>query len=82
MPPAIMVNDVLYYMSAGKALSIEVDESGYLGEITSVVSISGLPTENNQANIPFEGAPYIKYQEGLALLMDDEWRLFEVRDNN
>jgi len=77
-PPSIMVNDVLYY-STGEKISIEIDESEFLGRISSVVDISKQPSSNDQANIPYEDAPYAEYQEGIVVLMDDVWILFEAR---
>ena len=74
-PPSIMVNN-----TTGIAKSIEIDEAEYLGRISSVVNISQLPTENGQANIPFENAPYVKHEECIVVLMGEEWILFEVRD--
>ncbi len=78
-PPSIMVNNTLYF-STGIAKSIEIDEAEYLGRISSVVNISQLPTENGQANIPFENAPYAEHEECLVVLMGKEWILFETRD--
>lgn len=78
--PSFMVDDVLYY-STGLKVSISVAESDYLGKITSVVSITEKPTKNGQANIPYEDAPYVKYQDGLALLMDKDWIYFKVWEN-
>ena len=78
-PPAIMVDDILYY-STGEEIPVEIDESEFLGRIISTVSISQMPTENGQANIPFEDAPYAKYEDGIVLLMDEKWTLFETRD--
>lgn len=77
-PPAIMVNSTIYY-STGKEIVIEIDESEFLGHISSVISIAKLPSEDGQANIPYEGAPYAKYQEGIVVLMDDVWIFFEAR---
>ena len=73
-----MVDQIIYY-STGRAIRLDVSEDAYLGKITSVVGISELPTKNNQANIPYDGAPYARYLEGLAVLMDEEWIFFETR---
>lgn len=80
MPPSMMVDGILYF-STGTQMSIEVEETEYLGKIISVVDITELPTEHGQANIPFYDAPYIKCHEseGFALLMDGKWILFEAR---
>lgn len=78
-PPAIMINDTLYY-STGTHISVDIDESEFIDRITSTVSISQMPTENGQANIPFENSPYAKYENGIILLMDNQWILFEERN--
>jgi hypothetical protein len=78
-PPAIMVDEILYY-STGKEIPVEITESDFYGKITSTISISQVPSENSQANIPFEDAPYAKYGDGIIVLMDEEWTLFEARD--
>lgn len=82
-PPAFMLDDILYY-STGREVSIEVDEADYLGRTISI-DISEFPSKNGQANILFESAPYVKYQEGIVILFDtdldgtDEWTLYETR---
>ena len=80
MPPAIMVDDVLYRVSETTrgALKIEVSEDEYLGFTTSVVPASEIPRENGQANAIAVGSPYIKYEDGIAVLWyDNKWHLFE-----
>jgi len=77
-PPAIMVEDILYY-STGKEIPVKIDESAFLGRIASIVSISQMPTENGQANIPYADAPYSKYEDGIVVLMNEKWILFEAR---
>ena len=79
LSPAILVDDALYY-STGKAITVEIEKSDFLGRITSPCLISQLPTQDGQANIPFEGAPYATYEDGIVVLMDEEWTLFESRD--
>ena len=83
-PPAFMLNDILYY-STGREIYIEVDEADYLGRTISS-SLSELPSKNGEANLVFDGAPYVKYKEGYAILMDtdldgtDEWIRYEARE--
>ncbi len=79
--PSVMVEDALYY-TTGMKIEIEIDESEYIGEITSVVSLAQWPEEDGQANIPYEGAPYARYEGGIVLLMQGDWILFEKRDKN
>lgn len=77
--PAIMVGGTIYY-STGKEMPVEIDDSAILGKVTSTVNIDKIPTENGQTNIPFLNAPYAEYEDGLVLLMDEEWVFFETRD--
>lgn len=74
--PSFMVDGVLYY-TTGTRVIIEADENDHLGTITSVVSIDRWPTANDQANIPYEGSPYVAYEDGMALWMEDQWIYFE-----
>jgi hypothetical protein len=78
--PAIMVDDILYYLT-GELISVEISKSDYYGQIVYVESHKGLPTKNGQANFPLEGAPYAKYQDGIVVLMNDGWELFEIRED-
>ena len=81
LPPSIMVDDVLYYL-AGYTVAIDVKEDEYLGLITSTVSLSFMPSKNGQSNYAPKGAPYVKYEDGMAVFMDDSWIYFEARNNN
>ena len=65
------------YRTSGKQLPGEVDESAILGYIQSVVHGGRLPEEEGQANFPCEGAPYAMVSDGLVVLVDNEWTLFE-----
>lgn len=78
--PVIMVDDNLYYI-AGSRISVEIDENDYYGKIISVVANDEVPTINGQANFPLEGAPYVKYQDGIAVLTDEEWHIFRMQDD-
>jgi hypothetical protein len=80
LPPSIMVDDVLYYL-AGNTITIDIEEDEYLGIVTSKVGLSFFPSKNGQSNFAPEGTPYIKYEDGLAVFMDDRWVFFEARNN-
>lgn len=81
-PPTIMVEGVLY-VSTGKMLPAEVDESAILGTVESVVSGSGFPTEDGQANFPCEDAKYARISdgthEGVVVMVENEWIYFEEK---
>lgn len=79
-PPAIMAEGVLY-ISTGKKLPVEMDESAILGMVDSIVNGTELPQQNGQANFPCEGADYAFISdgthEGLVVMVDNEWVYFE-----
>ncbi|MCL2079912.1 MAG: hypothetical protein FWH17_08760 [Oscillospiraceae bacterium] len=80
MPPAIMVNDILYRISEnpeGRNLNIEVDKADYLGMVTSSIPLSEMPTENGQSNCVQAGTPYIEHGNGIGLFMAENWVLFK-----
>ena len=77
--PTVMVDDVLYSI-ADREVFVNAEDSEILGRITSTVPVSELPTENGQANIPFQDAPYARFKNGVVLLMDGKWTFFEPRD--
>ena len=77
-PPSFLVDGVLY-CSTGVEVDIDEDKSERLGEITSVGDAFKKPTQNGQANIAVKDAPYVKHQDGIALLWDGKWILFEAR---
>lgn len=63
--PSLMAEDTLYY-TTGIEIKIKINESEYIGEITSVVSLTQWPEENGQANIPYEGAPMPDMRKELS----------------
>ncbi len=72
--PAVMVDGVLYW-STGRAVSDEVDEGAAQG-VTSYTS--ALPEADGQSNFSQDlSAKYAWTQEGLAVLMDGGWVLFD-----
>ncbi len=72
--PAVMVDGVLYW-STGRAVSGEVDEGAARG-VTSYTS--ALPEADGQSNFSQDlSAKYTWTQEGLAVLMDGGWVLFD-----
>ncbi|MBQ6236138.1 MAG: right-handed parallel beta-helix repeat-containing protein [Clostridia bacterium] len=77
--PAIRVNGEMYVITEFETVA-EPDESEIIGYITSVVPISEWPTEDGQANFCEVGTPYAVTQDGLFVLYDNEWRLFEAEE--
>lgn len=80
LSPAIMIDGVVYY-SLGKELDAAPLEKSYSGHVTSVVSVKDLPTQNGEANVPCLDAPYVIVGEGVAVLFNEKWILFEQLDN-
>ena len=77
MVPSIMYEGSLY-RTTGKAIPAEVDESAIVGEISSVVPLSQLPTEDGEANFGQIGDPFAITSDGLLVIMNHEWVLFEL----
>ena len=78
--PSIMVNDT-YYFITGKSANVEFDENDYLGVVTSSVPLSEIPTKNEQSNFVMEGTPYAEYDDGIVVLIDGKWIIFELWDD-
>lgn len=80
--PNAMVPSIMYegnrYRTTGKAIPAEVDESAIVGEISSVVPLSQLPTKDGEANFGQIGDPYAITSDGLLVIMNHEWVLFEL----
>ena len=77
MVPSIMHEGSLY-RTTGKAIPAEVDESAIVGEISSVVPLSQLPSKDGEANFGQIGDPYAITSDGLLVIMNHEWVLFEL----
>ncbi|MBR6951656.1 MAG: hypothetical protein IKH56_08015 [Oscillospiraceae bacterium] len=77
--PMILVDGVIF-MDTGKALAVEVDPSAVLGEITSSVAGDKRPTEDGQSNFECVGSQYAYFEDGLVVLIHNEWWLFERED--
>lgn len=74
--PAIMYEGELY-RSTGKEMPGEVDESAIVGRIGSVIPLSQLPANDREANFGQIGDPYAVTRDGLVVIVDHEWVLFE-----
>lgn len=79
MVPSIMYEGILY-RTTGKSIPAEVDESAIVGEIGSVVPLSQLPTKDGEANFGEIGDPYAITSDGLLVIMNHEWVIFETYD--
>ncbi|MFN7249731.1 MAG: hypothetical protein ACK4M9_02980 [Anaerobacillus sp.] len=75
--PMIMVNDKIY-MDTGEEISVEIDVSAILGVITSSVKSTEIPTQHGESNFGNEGAQYAFFDDGLVVLLNNEWVFFEV----
>ena len=76
MVPSIMYEGSLY-RTTGKVIPAEVDESAIVGELSSVVPLSQLPTKDGEANFGQIGDPYAITSDGLLVIMGHEWVKFE-----
>ena len=78
--PSILVNDT-YYFITGRSVDVNIDENDYLGVVTSEVPLSEIPTKNEQSNFVKEGTPYADYEDGIVVLIDGKWIIFELWDD-
>ena len=72
--PAVMVEGQVYCTTG------EVDESALLGKVSSVVPLSQWPEKEGEANFGETGAPYARTEDGLVVLVDQEWTLFTPKE--
>lgn len=79
-PPSIMIDGVRYRLSDKGAVPGEVDPTAIQGEITSVVPLNQLPEEHGQANFGSAGDRYAFTSDGLAVMFNNEWTLFEAEE--
>lgn len=79
--PAIVYNNQIY-TNTGEELPIEVEESEIVGRITSTVSGCEWPSIEGQANFDALDTPYAMIEEGLVVLFNHEWTLFELHSNS
>ena len=81
--PDVLVPAIFYagtvYCTTDKQLPGEVAESAIVGEVTSVVPLNQWPEKEGEANFGQPGAPYALTAEGLVVLVENEWTLFEDR---
>ena len=82
--PNAMVPSIIYqgslYRTTGKQIPAEVDESAFVGEISSVVPLNQLPTKEGEANFGEIGDQYAITSDGLLVKMNNEWTLFELSE--
>ena len=75
--PSIVYQGNLY-RTTGKQIPAEVDETAIVGNISSVVPLSQFPTNEGEANFGQVGDPYALTADGLVVLFNNEWTLFEL----
>ena len=75
--PSIMYEGALY-RTTGKQIPAEVDESAIVGYINSVVPLSQFPSDEGEANFGQVGDPYAITRDGLLVIVNNEWTLFEL----
>lgn len=80
--PNAMVPSIIHegklYRTTGKEIPAEVDKSAIVGQISSVVPLTQLPTKEGEANFGEIGDPYAQTVDGLLVLLGTEWVLFTL----
>ncbi len=83
-PYALMHDGVTYYYTGEKIFGdVVYTESDILGKVTSTVTETKMPAVDCQANIDILDSIFIKHAlsgDGLLVLIDGEWIVFEMRD--
>ena len=79
--PMVMVCGEIF-LDTGKELAVEIDPSEVLGEITSSVTQDRSPTKDGQSNFGCVGSQFAYYEDGLVVLINNEWYLFERDDSS
>lgn len=64
-----------------EAINQSFNEDEIRGTITSPTTLSTMPTENDQANVFYQDAPYTSFDDGLTVYMNEQWICFETRNN-
>lgn len=77
-PYSVMIDDSIYYSTGTQPDNIK--DVKIIGKIISVIPENQMPSKNEEANIGTVDAPYGKYDDGIVVLINDEWILFEPRD--
>lgn len=75
MPSSVMIDGRLY-QTTGKQMPGEADPS-VIEEISEIIPSSQLPGEDGQSNFGEAGVKYAFTEDGLVVLLGNEWTLFE-----
>ncbi len=78
LTPMIVVDNIVYYWT-GEELTETPSEKEYSGYIESIVPENRRPTKNNEANLPCLNAPYVDLDDGVALLYNHKWYIFQSK---
>ncbi|WP_312833219.1 hypothetical protein [Sedimentibacter saalensis] len=78
--PMIMVEEYIY-LDTGEKMPVEIDDMAILGNITSEVAGSEIPTQNGQSNFGCVGSEYAYFDDGIAVMINNEWQYFKRETN-
>ena len=85
-PYALLYDGVMYYYTGEYIFEdVEYSEDDILGSVTSTIPETRMPSIDGQANIDIEGSIFMKHElagDGLLVLIDNKWEIFERRDNS
>lgn len=73
--PMIMVEEYLY-LDAGEKIPVEIDDMAIIGNITSEVAGSEIPTQNGQSNFGCVGSEYAYFDDGIVVMINNKWQYF------
>ena len=70
-----MINlEGILYLDTGTAMPVEIEPERIIGKLHT--QVTGRPANNGQGNFDCEGCAYARIEEGIAVLIDNEWYLF------
>lgn len=76
MRPAIMLDGSLYY-TTGRTIDKKKLDLNSVSQVKSVVAGTKYPEKNEEINLPFEDAKYVRVGDDVAVEIDGAWILFK-----
>lgn len=76
MRPAIMLDGSLYY-TTGRTIDKKKLDLNSVSQVKSVVAGTKYPEKNEEINLPFENAKYMRVGDDVAVEIDGAWILFK-----
>lgn len=79
LPSMIMVEGEIW-MNTKNEVSVEIDESAAIGEITFYVQSNEIPSVNGQANFEIAGSKYAYYEDNIDSIIEKVFNESGIND--